>query len=368
MKNNNHVEQGKMKKFIPIFWAFLVVMAGCSMQDKNRPVSDITNPGTSAGTDQQIVENVKTIRIEKQKIARTIEYSSTIIASEEVHLAPSSPGKIEKIFVEIGDRVKKGEILVQMDRTQLHQALVNLKNTETDFMRLDTLNKVGSISKQQYDQMKARYEIAKSNVEFLQENTILLAPFNGVISGKYYEDGELYSGAPNTSAGKAAILSIVQIDPLKVIVHISENYFPFVKEGMNANVTSDLYPDKNIPGKVLRVYPTIDPSTRSFTCEIIINNKNELLRPGMFCRVLLNLGEELALVVPAVAILKMQGTDERYLFLEVDGRARRVTVTLGKRFDDKIEVISDEIREGSNLIVSGQARLVDGVKVNVLPD
>jgi len=88
----------------------------------------------------------------------------------------------------------------------------------------------------------------------------------------------------------------------------------------------------------------------------------------MFCRVSLNLDEELALVVPAVAILKMQGTDERYLFLEVDGRARRVTVTLGKRFDDKIEVISDEIREGSNLIVSGQARLVDGVKVNVLPE
>ncbi len=367
MKNNNLIEPSKMKKILPLFSAFFIFAAGCSTQN-NRPASDMTNPETGAVTDRQTVENVKTIRIEKQKIARTIEYSSSIIASEEVHLAPSSPGKIEKIFVEIGDRVKKGDILVQMDRTQLHQAMVNLKNTETDFMRLDTLNKVGSISKQQYDQMKAQYEIAKSNVEFLQENTILQAPFNGVISGKYFEDGELYSGAPNTSAGKAAILSIVQIDPLKVIVNISENYFPFVKEGMNARVTSDLYPEKNITGKVLRVYPTIDPSTRTFTCEIIIDNRNELLRPGMFCRVSLNLGEELALVVPAVAVLKMQGSNERYVFLEEDGIARYVKVTLGKRFDDKLEVISDEIVEGSNLIVSGQARLVDGDRVKVVSD
>ncbi len=368
MKNINLIEPIKMKKILPLFCAFLVVAAGCSTQNKNRPTSDITNPETGAVTDQQTVENVKTICIEKQKIARTIEYSSTIIASEEVHLAPSSPGKIEKIFVEIGDRVKKGNILVQMDRTQLHQAMVNLKNTETDFMRLDTLNKVGSISKQRYDQMKAQYEIAQSNVKFLQENTILRAPFNGVISGKYYEDDELYSGAPNTSAGKAAILSIVQIDPLKVIVNISEKYFPFVKKGMDARVTSDLYPEKKITGEVLRVYPTIDPSTRSFTCEIKIDNRNELLRPGMFCRVSLNLGEELALVVPAVAVLKMQGSNERYVFLEEDGVARYITVTLGKRFDDKLEVISDKITEGSNLIVSGQARLLDGDKVKVISD
>jgi len=368
MNDLNLIEPIKMKNTVSLLFTALLLAVGCSPQSRGRSASDTPNPSTGITTEQQTVENVKTISVEKQRIARTIEYSSSIIAYEEVHLASSSPGKIEKIFVEISDRVKKGDILVQMDRTQLHQAMVNLKNTETDFMRLDTLNKVGSISKQQYDQMKARYEIAQSNVEFLQENTTLRAPFDGVISGKYYEDGELYSGAPNTSAGKAAILSIVQIDPLKAVVNISENYFPFVKTGMDARVSSDLYPEKSIIGKVLRVYPTIDEATRSFTCEIKIDNKNELLRPGMFCRVSLNLGEELALVVPAIAVLKMQGSNERYLFLEEEGMARRITVIPGKRFDDKIEVLSDEIQEGSNLIISGQARLVDGSPVNVVPD
>lgn len=356
-----------MKKIASLVTLSLIIISGCQMKEKGQKTSDPANPasGDSASAN---VENVKILRVEKQKIARTIEYSSSIIAFEEVHLASATPGKIDQISVEIGDKVSKGDILVRMDPTQMQQALVNLKNTETDFLRLDTLNKVGGISKQQYDQMKARYDIAKSNYEFLQRNTILKAPFNGVISGKYYENGELFSGAPNTMAGKAAILSIVQIDPVKALINISENYFPLLKNGMNALVTSDLYPDKPITGKVMRVYPTMDPATRTFTVEIKIENRQELLRPGMFCRVSLNLGEELALVVPAIAVLKTQGSNERYVFLEENGIARRIVVMIGNRFDDKLELISDEIKEGTNLIVSGQARLVNGDRVNLVTD
>jgi membrane fusion protein, multidrug efflux system len=71
---------------------------------------------------------------------------------------------------------------------------------------------------QQYDQLKTQYDVARSNVDFLKENTRLVAPFSGVISGRYFEPGELYSGAPNTQAGKAAVLSIVQIDRLKPLL------------------------------------------------------------------------------------------------------------------------------------------------------
>lgn len=356
-----------MKKIALLFTLSLIIVSGCQMKDKGQKTSDPANPASGDSTSAN-VENVRILRVEKQKIARNIEYSSSIIAFEEVHLASATPGKIDQISVEIGDRVSKGDILVRMDPTQLQQALVNLKNTETDFLRLDTLNKVGGISKQQYDQMKARYDIAKSNYEFLQRNTILKSPFNGVISGKYYENGELFSGAPNTSAGKAAILSIVQIDPVKALVNISEKYFPMLKTGMNALVISDLYPDKPITGKVMRVYPTIDPATRTFTVEIKIENRQELLRPGMFCRVTLDLGEDLAVVVPAIAVLKTQGSNERYVFIEENGIARRVTVSIGKRFDDKLELISDDIKVGSNLIVSGQARLVNGNQVNIVTD
>jgi membrane fusion protein (multidrug efflux system) len=214
--------------------------------------------------------------------------------------------------------------------------------------------------------MKAQYDIAVSNMKFLQENTVLRAPFAGVISGKYYEDGEFYSGAPTTLTGKAAIVSLVQINPLKAEVSISEKYFPMIRMGMDATVTCDIYPGKTFPGKVMMVHPTIDPATRSFTTEIKISNDRELLRPGMFSRVTMDLGEEMALVLPSVSVMKLQGSNERYVFVEENGLARRIIVQIGKRFDDKIEVVSDELSVGSHLIVKGQARLIDGDRVKVV--
>jgi len=353
-----------------LFYSFILstAIAGCTTSDSGEGTESGSSADSTALASAINEQMVEVMVLEEQLISRTIEYTSSLIPFEENHLASSSPGRIEKIYVEIGDHVKKGDKLVQMDRTQLHQARIQLKNVQTDFRRLDTLNKVGSISKQQYDQVKTQYDIARSNVDFLQENNLLKAPFEGVISGKYYEDGELYSGAPNTMAGKAAIVSIVQIDPLKVIVNISEKYFPLIRKGMDAAVTCDIYPESSFPGKVIRIYPTIDPATRSFTIEIEISNEDELLRPGMFSRVEMTLGEEMALVVPSVAVLKLQGSNERYMFLEENGSAKRIKVQIGKRFDDKIEVISDELGIGSRIIVTGQARLLDRDKVSIVSE
>ncbi len=344
---------------------FSVIIAGCTSGTGDNRKNTYSDTDTTDLLDR--VQVVETIQLEKQKISRNIEYTSNLIPFEENHLVPSSPGRIEKIYVEIGDRIKKGDLLVQMDRTQLHQAEVQLKNVENDFRRLDTLNKVGSISRQQYDQMKAQYDIALSNVEFLRENTVLRAPFDGVISGKYYENGEFYSGAPNATAGKAAIVSVVQINPLKAVVNISEKYFPLIRTGMTAKVTCDIYPGREFPGKVIRIYPTIDPMARTFTVEVRIDNKTEILRPGMFSRVSMEIGEEMALVVPSVAVLKLQGSNERYVFLEDNGIAKHVSVQIGKRFDDKMEVVSEDLTVGGHLIIKGQGRLIDGDSVNVVP-
>src|SRR5690606_36654130 len=122
-----------------------------------------------------------------------------------------------------------------------------------------------------------QYELAKSNVDFLSENTTVKSPIDGIVSGKYFENGEVYSGAPNTPAGEAAVLSLMQINPLKAVVNISQSYFPDVKQGMKTRVTTDIYPDKQFDGKVYRVYPTISSSTRTFLTEVEVKNSNESL-------------------------------------------------------------------------------------------
>jgi len=311
-------------------------------------------------------EMVRVVDLEEQEIARSIEYISTLEAFNEVHLAPSTPGKIESINVEIGDKVSKGDILIKMDDAQLVQSKIQMGNIKSDFSRLDTLKKTGSIAQQQYDQVATQYEISKKNVDYLSENTTIIAPFSGVISGKYFENGEIYSGAPVATVGKAAIVSLIQIDKLKVIVGISEKYFPLIKSGMGVKIKVDIYPDMEFDGKIQRIYPTINPLNRTFEVEVHIDNSKNLLRPGMFCRVTTDLKQTRALILPAITVLKMQGSNVRYLFVAENGKAKRVEVELGKRFDDNVEVISNELKPGDKVVMNGQAKLLDGVEIEVV--
>ncbi|MBN1448921.1 MAG: efflux RND transporter periplasmic adaptor subunit [Bacteroidetes bacterium] len=332
-------------------------IAGCS------PSED--TPGEKGSTTDSRIEPVRVMQLEHREIARRISSTAQLLASREVHLAPATPGRIDKIHVDVGHRVKEGQLLVEMDRTQLQQALVQLRNLETDYQRLDTLRKVGSVSQYQYDQLVTQYEITKSNVAFLRENTTLRAPFSGTVSGKYYEDGEMYSGAPNTAVGKAAVLSLVNTDRLKVLINVAESYYPHITRGMTATIRPDVYPDREFRGTVTMVYPTIDPATRTFVVEISVANPDGVLRPGMFARAEMLLDRVQALVAPAIAVMKLQGSDERYVFLEKEGKAHRVVVEIGDRHDDMLELISGEIRPGDRLIIAGQSRLVDQSPVTV---
>ncbi|MBN2635803.1 MAG: efflux RND transporter periplasmic adaptor subunit [Prolixibacteraceae bacterium] len=311
-------------------------------------------------------EMVRIISLEEQEIPRSLQITSTLKAFNEVHLASAVPGKIEKILVEIGDYVNEGDTLVKMDDSQLIQARIQLNNLKTDFLRLDTLKKEGSIAEQQYDQLTAQYEVAMQNADYLARNTTLRASFDGVISGKYFENGEIYSGSPVASIGKAAIVSLIQINKLKTVVSISERYFPDIKEGMSAKVKVDVYPNMEFDGKITRIYPTINPQSRSFEAEISVDNRNDLLRPGMFSRITIELEQVNAFVLPAMAVLKMQGSNERYLFVSENGKAKRVAVEMGERYDDMVEVISNSLKSGDKIVINGQDRLLDGTEIQVV--
>lgn len=325
----------------------MVLLAGCSGKEKTTETAEEATP-------------VRVLKLTKQKVATTLDYTATLEADEQVYYAPAAAGRISKIYVEVGDRIKKGELLVQMDPTNLHQAQAQLKNVETEYNRAVKLNETGSISKQAYDAAVTQYEVAKSNVEFLVENTKMPAPFNGVVTGKYFEDGEVYSGMAAGGAAKPSIVTIEKIDPVKAYVDLSEQYFLSLKKGTRVTFKSSLYPGREFDGTVSIVYPTIDPSSRTFRVEVKIPNGDESLRPGMYGTINFFVGELETMIVPSLAILKLQGSNDRYAFLNNNGTARRVDVRLGRRFEDQIEIFSPEIKEGDELVVVGQGRLVNG--------
>lgn len=353
----------KINRLVTIAFFLSLMLSGCQPSAEN---GEQNQAGSEATVEAKKEAHVRVQKLELSTIARTIDYNSTLNAYEEVYVAPVQPGRIENIYVEPGDKVKKGQKLFLMDQTQLHQTRIQIQGMEVDIKRMETLLETGSITHQAYDQLKTQYDVSLASLTFLEKNTIMYAPFSGVITAKYYENGEMYSGAPNTQVGKAAIVTLMQINPLKAVLNISEKFYPVVKKGMEATIKADVYEGEEFSGKVILVYPTIDAMTRSFKVEIEVPNNSAKLKPGMFARVAMFVGKEETFVLPANAILQQEGTNVRYLFIEKDGIATRYNVIIGKRFDDKIEIISNEVNEGDRIITEGQSKLMNGDKVTVV--
>lgn len=339
-----------------IFKTTAIVMALCTLAACGGKGAD-----KQATTTQKEAEKVKVQVLQSERIAKSIELSTTLEGYETMNVSPSITGHIEHIYVEVGSRVAKGAMLVRMDQTQLNTTRINLNNTKTELERVSALKASGSVSQQVYDQTKAGYDQLVETERFQNENTFVRAQFAGVVSAKNFEDGEMYTGAP--------ILQLTQISRLKALINIPESYYPLVKQGMKVDVRSEIFPDQNFPATIEIVYPTIDPSTHTFQAKLNIPNSGEKIRPGMYVKTTLALGEMDAILAPYQSVLKLTGSNDRYVFTNKDGVAHRVAVTLGQRFDDRIEiipVIPGDIKEGDQLVVTGQARLVDGSKLDIV--
>ena len=275
----------------------------------------------TADVAEERVEQVRTTPLAYQEVSRQIELSTTLQGYDQMNISPSLTGLIEKIYVEVGDRVRKGDTLVRMDRNQLNTTRIAFANLQIEMNRVQMLLESEAISQQTYDQTKLSYDQTQETLRFLEENTFVRAQFDGVISAKTYEDGELYSGAQ-------PILQLTKINELKAYVNVPETYYPLVKKGMQVNVYSDIYPGRAFPASIEIVYPTVDPASHTFTLKMRIPNSSELIRPGMYVSTVLDLGRTEALVVPYQAVLRLIGSNDRYVFVDEGGVARyRVTAS-----------------------------------------
>lgn len=306
---------------------------------------------------EQRAELVETTALTMSEITRELDFATTLEGWQTLNVAPSLTGRIEHIYAEVGTNVSAGTMLVRMDQNQYTTTKMTYTNLGVEMQRMESLRESGAVSEQVYDQTRLSYEQTKESLDFLEKNTFVRAPFAGVISAKNYEDGELYAGQP--------ILVLTQISTLKALISIPESYYPYVKKGMQVDIASEIYPGETFPATIDIVYPTVDPASHTFQARLKIANGGLKLRPGMYVKTRMSMGMARAIVVPYQAVQKLTGSNDRYVFVDDAGTARRVFVKLGQRFDENIEVISDELQEGDRLVTVGQARLVDGAKLNV---
>ena len=325
--------------------------AGCGSQNNQAPA-------TQQAPQEPQVALVSVVAAARENVPQTSLYSSTVQAKVVNNIAPQGAGRIQKLNVEVGDFVAKGQVLAEMDKVQLEQAQLKLRNDETELERVRTLLSQGGISQADFDQLELAFNVSKSSCRNIEENTILRSPVSGVITARNYDRGDMFTmGQP--------IYTVQQITPVKILVGISETDYTRVKKGDTVSITADALLGKEFSGTVNRLYPTMDPATHTFNVEVTVPNTRRELRPGMYARVTVNFGSTFNIVLPDTAVLKMQGAGTRSVFVvDPEGKAEMRVVTLGRHFDGKYEILSG-LEEGEQVIVKGNSALKAGQAVQI---
>ena len=300
---------------------------------------------------------VKIATVTTEAVPQLEEYSTTVEADIKNSIIPNSPLRIEKIFVEVGDNVKKGDKLVQLDAKDLDKLKLQYEFQQADFNRIEELYKVGGISKADYENAKTQLEVTKKTLDSRTENTVLISPIDGVISARNYDDGDMYGGQ--------AILVVEQISPVKMKINISESYYAKTTKDLDVTLKFDAYGDEEFKGKVSIIYPTISPVSHTFPVEITMLNKDLKIRPGMYGKAVVNFGSIDHVVIPDMAVKKQSGSGDFYVYTYENGKVKYNKVILGRRLGDRYELISG-VEPGANVVVAGIENLTNGVEVEVI--
>lgn len=328
-------------------------------------VLGLRGDGDDEAADEETAESssvpVRVVEASNMTFSETSSYSGTIEAWEQAHITGPSGERIEEILVREGDRVERGQVLARMDDSNLRQAEVELRTARTELERTERLVEVGSVARQQYEQAEAQYETALSSVELLRKNTELTSPIDGVVTDKHFVAGEQFA----TSTEVPSIVTVQQTNPLKVVINVSEQYFPVVHEGMPAAVRVDAHGERTFEGQVEQVHATVSPDSRTFRVEVALDNAEGRLGPGMFARVSLELGKVSGTFLPSAAVQSRSGSDEDYVYVVEGDTARRVDLRTGERIEEYRHVL-DGPPEDALVVTEGMGRIDDGSPVRIV--
>ena len=327
--------------------ASVIVLMSCGEQSQNNQQVVEENPKVTVAT------------VNAEYVSQLQVYPTTIEADIVNNIAPQSAARISRIYVEIGDKVNAGQTLARMDEVNLEKARLQLINDSIEFGRIEQLHEIGATSQSDYEAMTLKYDVSKKTYKNLLENTILKSPVSGIVTARNYDEGDMYAMAQ-------PLFVIQKINPVKMLINISESKYSEIKKGMEVDITTDAYGDKTFKGVVDLIHPTINSMTHTFPVEVKYANKDLTLRPGMFARVTVNYGDNFRVVVPDRAIMKQVGSGEQYVYvLNNDGTVTYTVVELGRRMGNKYEVISG-LDDNATVVLTGQTKLKNGIKVDVV--
>lgn len=305
---------------------------------------------------------VETATVTPKRLQVNIDAVGTLVANEMVMLRPEIAGRITEVLFTEGQPVKKGDPLFKIDdrmaRAELKQAESNLQLARLNYDRFRKLSSTGAATKLRYDEARAELGVNQANADLARtrvEYMTISAPFDGVVGLRSVSPGEY------VNVGQE-LANFVSYDPMKVNFTIPETQASQLAEGQTIAMTVEALPGRTFEGVVYALDPQLDVNGRAVNLRATIPNPENVLKPGFFARIALNVAnKENALTVPESAIVP-QGNTKQVFVVGEDQTANLVTVELGERLAGEVEVVSG-LQAGDVVVTSGQIKLQPGAKV-----
>ncbi|MGH9851647.1 MAG: efflux RND transporter periplasmic adaptor subunit [Blastocatellia bacterium] len=363
---------------------------------------------------------VKAVAVERQQQRRIVEAVGSLFAFDEVTVSSEAEGRVEQVMVDVGDRVAKGQVLarvspveleltVEQQRAALRQARARLGLGENDgelkdarqaaevkkaaadlldaeqkYQRARSLLETGVIPRQQFDEAEARYKSAKATYDLAVQqvenlrasmqqtqatlnlankrlrDTQIRAPFAGHVKTREVTVGQYLKV-------QTPVMTIVNIDPLRVRLSVPEKMAPWVRVGRDVKLSLEAFPGREFVGRISRINPAVDEKTRTFEIEALVANHSGDLKPGSFVKATIQSDKvDSILTIPYNAAAYLFGA---YKVFVIEGKTiKEREVKLGDRIGERVEII-EGLQTGDKIaIAEGGQQLKDGMEVEIVSD
>lgn len=342
------------KSLIGLFLALSTLIA-CSDQERSRGQSGSAISITKAQTEQK-------------DLSDTFSVASEVTAYKRVYVASRMSGLIEEVHYEEGDRVAAGDLMAKLDVRQeevdLRRASSVVEEAEDQYQRTEALYSREAVSEAEYLSAKRALDQAKADVDRLKlriDFGSIRSPISGVVTARLVEIG-------NNVSVNERMFTVTDMDLLVVRPGVSELNLRGIEEGQELSIELDVYPGREFPAQVRRIFPNADPISRLFTVEVeLLQSENSpIIRPGYLARVQFSADERsMVVAVPSETILRKNGESYIFILNDLEDEVTMTEVEIGIQRDGYTEILQG-VEEGVQIAAGNLESLSDGASVRVV--
>jgi membrane fusion protein (multidrug efflux system) len=344
----------------PISIGIAVICAAWAIYATQHRTPAAAGPSGAGGARDATAPLVTLAPVRNERLSQKLEALGNARANESVDVSSKTSNVVMAIRFRDGERVQRGQLLVQLDdaqtRADVAAAQATLTESESQFNRSRELMQTQALSKSSYDQLEATLKANRARLQSAQarlEDTVIRAPFSGRVGLRRVSVGTLISPGD-------VITTLDDTSVIKLDFSVPENFLSSLREGLSVRASAPAFPGRSFTGKVSSIDSRVDMTTRSVIVRALLANEDGALRPGMFLNVSLANDERAALVIPEEALTPE--AEKQYVYVVVDGKAQRREVRIGGRRPGSVEVLAGVVA-GEHVIVEGTQKVRDGAAV-----